>query len=383
MPYRLLVVLIFVPMLLAQFSSSLAQPIISTDPEPTYLMEARARNGASGFEGVLFTPGDPFPGSLTTQLNPVGAPAWTYGQFHDFSFQYDPSTGNAIWQIDFNRDGDFLDAEETTSSLSPSLVNYSFQYVNIWMQGNTSPSRSVTVQDLTINGVNFGSYSATSSTPTAQLFEETSGVFSTVNITGRVSFSGGSGQERPRFWIRLGTLVVLPVRIVGWSLSTTQEMHTLRWQVEQENAIEYYEIERSTDGRSFIPVGRVSAKNNGGNEVYQFHSPSSGNHRVFYRLKTVEVGGRYRYSEILIREPVTGRTGFRFYPNPAKGSLVIQREKDEAGTLQVIHMHGKICLQKTLASQSERISLDGLAPGVYLLIVKQEQGDIVERLVIE
>lgn len=371
------------PLLLTQWLTARAQPVVSSDPEPTYLMEARARNGASGFEGVLFTPGNPSPGTAATQLNPPGAPAWAYNQFHSFSFQYDPATGNAIWQIDFNRDGDFLDAEETAGSVSPSLVNTSFQYVNIWMQGNNTPARSVTVENLTINGVNFGSYSSTGSAPTAELFEETTGVFSTITVTGRIRFSGGSGQERPRFWIRLGTLVALPVRVVGWSLSSTQDKHTLRWQVEQENRISHYSIQRSEDGRSFVSVGRVPARNTGGKQSYQFQDKATGSSRVFYRLKTVEKDGSYTLSEILIRESVTATTGLRFYPNPARDNLVIQRETDEAATLQIMHMNGKIYLQKMLFSHTEKLSLEGLAPGIYLMVVQQEQGDIVERLVVQ
>jgi hypothetical protein len=383
MPKRHLLILFNTLLLITHFSISWAQPVVSADPEPTYLMEARARNGASGFEGVLFTPGDPFPGNLATQLNPVGAPAWTYNQFHNFSFQYNPSTGNAVWQIDFNRDGDFLDVEESTSSLSPSLVNYSFQYINIWMQGNTSPARTVTVENLTINGVNFGTYSSASSTPDAELFEETSGVFSTITVTGSISFSGGSGQERPRFWIRLGTLVVLPVRILEWALNPANELQTLHWTVDEESDVLFYEIQRSQDGRNFVPIGQVVARNLSGKHTYQFADNAPGNNRLFYRLKIVDKDGAFTYSSILVRDFFAGNRGFRFYPNPAKGSLEIRREESSPAILQIIHMHGKICIQKTLAAEAEKLSLEGLAPGIYLLIIKQKHGDIVERLVIQ
>jgi hypothetical protein len=360
-----------------------AQPIISTDPEPTYLMEARARNGGSGFEGVLFTPGDPSPGTGFTQLNPGGSPAWVYNQFHNFSFQYNPATGNAIWQIDFNRDGDFLDAEETTNSTSPTLVNYGFQYVNIWMQGNNVPSLSVTAQNLTINGVNFGSYSSTASAPTSVLFEESSGRFSTITVTGSLRFSGGSGQERPRFYIRMGALVVLPVRLLSFSIGTTEQGREIRWQTDGEDGIAHYDIQRSEDGRFFKSIGKINARNSSGIQSYIFIDRELNVGRFFYRLKTVETDGSFSYSNILLREVTTGGSSFKFYPNPARSSLSILRDDPTPALLRIYASDGGLRLQQNLDQQAETISLLGLKPGIYLLVLQKPGGDITERLMIQ
>jgi hypothetical protein len=360
-----------------------AQPILSTDPEPTYMMEARARNGASGYEGVLFTPGDPSPGTGFTQLNPVGAPAWTYNQFHAFSFQYNPVTGNAVWQIDFNRDGDFLDAEETTNSTSPTLVNYGFQYVNVWMQGNNVPSLSVTVQNLTINGVNFGSYSSTGSSPTSVLFEETSGRFSNITVTGSLRFSGGSGQERPRLYIRMGALVVLPVQLTGFSVSSTELGPEIRWQSDNEYGIDYYEIHRSQDGRSFEPIGKLPARNLPGRQSYRFLDRESSAGKYFYRLRIADADGSFTHSNILLQETRSSGPAFRYYPNPARESVSIVRKDPGPALLQIYQLDGALRFQKNLEHAAETISLSGWKPGVYLLVLRQSQGDVRERLLIQ
>lgn len=170
-------------------------------------ISARARNGETGFEGVLFTPANPAPG---LSMNPVGTPAWSYGEYAAFAFAYDSMTGTASWSIDFNRDGDFLDSEESVTSLSPTLANRGFNQVSLFLQGNDSPLAGVSVLDFTLNGTNFGAFSSMNGTATTQLFSYTGGS-SDILATGSLTFtaSGGS-QERPRFWIQAGSSFVVP-----------------------------------------------------------------------------------------------------------------------------------------------------------------------------
>lgn len=185
--------------------------IVSSDPAPSsFSIEARARNGNTGFEAVLFTPGNPSPGTAATQLNPVGAPIWNnsgnvYGTtYFNFAFSYAASTGTATWGIDFNKDGDFLDPEELASSVSPSLVGKGFTYVNLFYQGNGTVG--VNINNFTLNAFNFGTFSTTSGTAQNQLFEHNGGSYD-IAATGSFTFTGSGGQERPRLWIQLGSPV--------------------------------------------------------------------------------------------------------------------------------------------------------------------------------
>jgi hypothetical protein len=174
---------------------------------PPSIIDARARNGLTGFEGALFTPAAPATG---LSMNPVGTPAWSYGQYSDFAFNYDSTSGSATWSIDFNLDGDFLDAEESVTSVSPTLANQGFNAVNLFVQGSDAPSAGASVLDFTLNGTNFGAFSSMNGTATNQLFTYSSGT-ADITVTGRLSFtaSGGS-QERPRMWIQLGSSFVVP-----------------------------------------------------------------------------------------------------------------------------------------------------------------------------
>lgn len=187
--------------------------LVSSDAFPTpTTIQARARNGATGFEAVLFTPANPSPTGVP--LNPGGTPAWSYGDFHGFEFNYTAATGTAIWRIDFNRDGDFLDSQESATSVSPTLAGKGFTYVNLFLQGNDQPVVGVNVRDFTLNGTNFGSYSALTGTATNNLFKYDSGSFDII-ATGQLSFSGGSGDESPRLWLQMSSPVSVDVSAPG------------------------------------------------------------------------------------------------------------------------------------------------------------------------
>jgi hypothetical protein len=198
-----------------------AAPVASMGPAPSsYQIEARGRNGNTGFEGVLFTPGDPFPGTAATQLDPGGAPVWQYNTYYDFTFTYTFATGTATWGIDFNKDNDYLDSEEFTTSTSPTLVGKSFEYVNLFGQGNTTSDGSgevdIIVNNYVLNGTTFVPPVLTTAGTNPDSFnvlaEDTSGLFGNIVATGSFTFTGNGGQERPRLWVQLGTpQAVVPI----------------------------------------------------------------------------------------------------------------------------------------------------------------------------
>jgi hypothetical protein len=188
------------------YSDAPNQVYRSTDPTPSYDIQGRARNGATGFEGVLFTPGNPSPTGVT--MNPAGTPAWSYGNYHNVEFNYTAATGTTEWKIDFNRDGDYLDAQEMTTSVSPTLVGKGLKYVGFFMSGNASVN--IDVQNLTINGTNIGSFLSPALGALDQYYQHSSGMFTNITATASIRLSGGSGQETPRLWIRAGVPLNVP-----------------------------------------------------------------------------------------------------------------------------------------------------------------------------
>ena len=205
-------------------SNGQGQVFVSSDPDPSFFsIEARARYGNTGYEAVLFTPENPSPVGL--QLNPAGIPAWLYGAQYTFEFTYDQISGISTWKIDFNRDGDFDDAQESVSSISPTLVGKGFKYVNLYIQSNISTGTIsyIGLHNLTINGTNFGTLSSPSNGNALEhLYENSAGLFTEIVVTGTLMMTGSHSQERPRLWIRAGC----PINVQNWTGTVNSDWNT-------------------------------------------------------------------------------------------------------------------------------------------------------------
>jgi hypothetical protein len=186
---------------------------IAANGASSWNVTARARNGRSGFEGQLSTPG-----SVNANMNPGGAPVWAYGSLYNFRFTYTAATGQSTWSIDFNRDNDFADAQESVSTTTASLAGQTFSRASLYLQGNANASVSVT--SFNLNGFGFGPFSAGNGV-TDTFFQSSSGQFGDIIATGNFSFSANGGSdEMPRLWLRFGDaapLTVVPLPPAAWA----------------------------------------------------------------------------------------------------------------------------------------------------------------------
>ncbi|MCZ4410192.1 lamin tail domain-containing protein [Cryomorphaceae bacterium 1068] len=69
----------------------------------------------------------------------------------------------------------------------------------------------------------------------------------------------------------------------------------------------------------------------------------------------------------LSSEEIIGNKTFKVYPNPSSGSVVIESEEFQRGLLQVFSSVGTMVYQTTLNQDQQRIDLEALPPGFYVM----------------
>ena len=183
--------------------------------------------------------------------------------------------------------------------------------------------------------------------------------------------------DRPEFvalvWQCTG---LIPVTLIDFKAQVRGNSVMLNWYATQETDFRQYEIERSIDGRRFTQIGNVAGRNL---TNYQFEDVDVPlNRQVFYRLKMVDIDGKFKYSKTVSVRVRQLASAMRLSPNPASDQLTIRLERPLQGTatLQIRDMAGKLMSSMPInhAMQLNQVDVQTLAAGRYeVVLITSEQ----------
>lgn len=215
---------------------------------------------------------------------------------------------------------------------------------------------------------------------TAFLEDRFTGTSTPVDLTGGITSytfeasntAGSKAADRFRLVFRQSTVV--PVSIV--SVKAIQQNRDIRveWKVASQVNVARYEVERSTDGRTFTKVAEQTAANT---DLYNWLDASVANGTHFYRIRAVDQNGTFRYSSVVKVVVGSGKAGITVSPNPLTGNFVnLQYSNMEAGKygIRLINMAGQTVYKREMqhagGSASESFVLpSGVPSGQYQLDV--------------
>ena len=116
----------------------------------------------------------------------------------------------------------------------------------------------------------------------------------------------------------------------------------------------YFEIQRSADGSNFEPVGTVTAKGNSATtSTYQIKDDLFLyiSNTAFYRLKMVDVGGKFKYSSVvMIKLNVAATTGtLKAWPIPFTNDLNMDYNSDTNQEIKITmrNINGAVVLNSS------------------------------------
>jgi hypothetical protein len=150
----------------------------------------------------------------------------------------------------------------------------------------------------------------------------------------------------------------------------------LEWNTLTERDNQYFEIERSADGRAFTGIGRVTGRGSSlSNSAYNFVDVQPGTGKVFYRIRQVDKTGRYAYSKTLMVQ-LDAMLGLTLSPNPVRSDVLVNigMYKAQSGIrLSVMDMNGKTHYAARVQSGAAfRLDMQGYAPGIYTIRLSDE-----------
>ena len=183
-----------------------------------------------------------------------------------------------------------------------------------------------------------------------------------------LSFTGYKGIFSP-FAIS-NSASLLYASLLTFSGRQEQQKVLLQWITTTEQNTHYFEVERSTNGISFAPIGIIGAAGNSVTERnYQFNDERPLNGVVFYRLRIVNLDGKFSYSQVIsIRIAVLSKIWVG--PSPTAGPLILRMPSDWKGVYEwSLHDTKGIMVMRGngLRTGTHTINLHHLTAGIYQL----------------
>ena len=167
---------------------------------------------------------------------------------------------------------------------------------------------------------------------------------------------------------------VLPVRIHGFRGHRTEGAVELSWSLNEKSDDGYFEVQRSSDGKTFLPIGRVEgAAASYSSQPFQFIDHNPVNH-AFYQIKWVDINGNITLSDVIeISAEYEVSFWFEAFPNSTKGILNLMWQADLQADVNLVlyHIDGRVVARKSWAASAGPVAtswqLPLLADGLYLI----------------
>jgi hypothetical protein len=172
--------------------------------------------------------------------------------------------------------------------------------------------------------------------------------------------------------IHITLAVPLPVTLTSFTAAVQNCLPRLNWTITDAVNFSHFNIERSKDGRSFDHIGSVAYAKDV-NE-YSYTDRSTGKGTAYYRLKLVDMDGKYDYSNVELVYSDCENKQVKVYPTLTKGIVYIDLPSGyEQAQIEVYNALGQLVklpnTGKVNHSGMHYIQLQGQAQGQYLLKV--------------
>ena len=177
-----------------------------------------------------------------------------------------------------------------------------------------------------------------------------------------------------------------PVRFISvTALRNKDNIINTFFKTENENDVNNYSIERSTNGIFFETIAsQIPTANNFGNPYYSYIDANANASYNWYRIKANTITGDAIYSVAVMGEEAfkKQRSSINIYPNPiTNGEFNIGFENKPFGLyrLTIFSSEGKTVFTEKIYMQSslfnKNINISGLQPGIYRLVTEHMNGE--------
>jgi hypothetical protein len=183
-------------------------------------------------------------------------------------------------------------------------------------------------------------------------------------------------------------LSAVPVNLEFFRGQQQPGKNLLEWKTSSTGGQVIFVIERSSDGRSFSPIGTINTSSITQFFSYEDLSPAAG--KNYYRLKINEGGAGTYYSAIILLESDIKQISISIRPNIIHNggiNLYVESGKAIPLTIQMVDVTGKLILKKQLSVSAGAgiypFEIGEIARGIYYLSAIGNGWKGLQKLLVE
>lgn len=187
------------------------------------------------------------------------------------------------------------------------------------------------------------------------------GTFSEVSFAWTAEGVEGTGADEMEFVWTINTSASFPVEWLGVTAEWEEANGLVSWQTASEENTFYYEVERKVgDNGIFEILGEVQASGYSNTvKSYSYTDQDAawktGREVLYYRIRQIDLDGKFEYSDIVELQPKAADMGVRLYPNPASDMVNIEIAKEDHSSPTRLIVYN---------TSGQEIMTENLAPGV-------------------
>jgi hypothetical protein len=181
--------------------------------------------------------------------------------------------------------------------------------------------------------------------------------------TGTFVYTYGETQD---YSINIVT-VPLPIILKSISAENVGNANEIIWSTSLETRGDYFELERSKDGKQFSTLTNIESHQTASDYKYTDNMPSAGTN--YYRLKVMAANGKYFYSSVVNARASVVNNVFEMsaYPNPTSNYILLKVKGAGEGTVKITDVSGRGVYQSKMTGSEMNIDISRLASGCYLV----------------
>jgi hypothetical protein len=187
-------------------------------------------------------------------------------------------------------------------------------------------------------------------------------------------------------------LVVLDQNILKLTSRYASGNAELTWKVNDNNRVNYFEIQRGDDGENFETIARVDVISNGhADQTYSYRDPQGGFGKPkFYRIREIMTDGGLRFYSNIARVNFNSKIDLVSKPRPnpfiSYVDFDVQLKANGSVNVRLIDKSGKTLYNKTFNGHagSNKITVDDfghLPAGVYIAELGVEDEVVREKII--